>query len=200
MNYVGKPLAYVLATAEAPDDHDNLLRIAFGNEASTATSWSSAGASTARWDGWVHRRRGDRHARGLPAGPDRPRIPGVAIWHDAETMTECPTAGVRRQRRASSTPTEQSANQSTRGCGHVPGLLQRRHDATGGTVAGRHVRPVTWPTGTPTGWIYLAGRTADWMRVDGENRHRADRAHPLAAPGNQPGERYAVPDENVGIR
>ncbi len=33
MNYVGKPLAYVLATPEQPDDHDNPLRVAFGNEA-----------------------------------------------------------------------------------------------------------------------------------------------------------------------
>ena len=34
MNYVGKPLAYILATPERPDDHDNPLRVAFGNEAS----------------------------------------------------------------------------------------------------------------------------------------------------------------------
>ena len=33
MNYVGKPLAYVLATPERPDDADNPLRVAFGNEA-----------------------------------------------------------------------------------------------------------------------------------------------------------------------
>jgi fatty-acyl-CoA synthase len=33
MNYVGKPLALMLATAERPDDADNTLRIAFGNEA-----------------------------------------------------------------------------------------------------------------------------------------------------------------------
>ena len=33
MNYVGKPLAYVLATTEKPDDGDNPLRCAFGNEA-----------------------------------------------------------------------------------------------------------------------------------------------------------------------
>lgn len=33
MNYVGKPLAYVLATQEQDDDHDNPLRVAFGNEA-----------------------------------------------------------------------------------------------------------------------------------------------------------------------
>src|ERR1700694_1768026 len=34
MNYVGKPLAYILATPERPDDHENSLRVAFGNEAS----------------------------------------------------------------------------------------------------------------------------------------------------------------------
>ena len=33
MNYVGKPLALVLATPEQPDDADNTLRAAFGNEA-----------------------------------------------------------------------------------------------------------------------------------------------------------------------
>ena len=32
MNYVGKPLALVLATPEQPDDADNTLSAAFGNE------------------------------------------------------------------------------------------------------------------------------------------------------------------------
>jgi fatty-acyl-CoA synthase len=49
------------------------------------------------------------------------------------------------------------------------------------------------------GWIYLAGRTADWLRVDGEN--------PAAAPIERLLLRhiainrvavYAVPDERVG--
>ncbi|MDT5226054.1 MAG: fatty-acyl-CoA synthase, partial [Mycobacterium sp.] len=31
MNYVGKPLAYILATPERDDDADNSLRVAFGN-------------------------------------------------------------------------------------------------------------------------------------------------------------------------
>ena len=38
LHYVGKALSYVLATPEAPDDADNPLRLAFGNEGSaTAT-------------------------------------------------------------------------------------------------------------------------------------------------------------------
>src|SRR5579871_657138 len=31
-NYVGKPLTYILSVPEAPDDADNTLRVAFGNE------------------------------------------------------------------------------------------------------------------------------------------------------------------------
>src|SRR6476646_8530574 len=31
-NYTGKPLAYLLAQPERPDDGDNALRVAFGNE------------------------------------------------------------------------------------------------------------------------------------------------------------------------
>jgi fatty-acyl-CoA synthase len=33
-NYTGKPLAYLLSTPEQPDDADNTLRVAFGNEGS----------------------------------------------------------------------------------------------------------------------------------------------------------------------
>ena len=32
-NYVGSPLAYIMATPEHPDDADNPLRLAYGNEA-----------------------------------------------------------------------------------------------------------------------------------------------------------------------
>src|SRR6185503_3015487 len=35
-NYVGKPLAYILATPARPDDADNPLRLVFGNEAAHA--------------------------------------------------------------------------------------------------------------------------------------------------------------------
>ena len=41
LNYVGKPLSYVLATPARPDDADNPLRIAFGNEGAPRTSRGS---------------------------------------------------------------------------------------------------------------------------------------------------------------
>jgi fatty-acyl-CoA synthase len=49
------------------------------------------------------------------------------------------------------------------------------------------------------GWIYLAGRTSDWMRVDGENLAAAPIERILARlPGISQVAVYAVPDERVG--
>src|SRR6201999_852609 len=49
------------------------------------------------------------------------------------------------------------------------------------------------------GWIYLAGRTADWMRVDGENLAAGpvERILQRLAEINHVAV-YAVPDEHVG--
>jgi fatty-acyl-CoA synthase len=49
------------------------------------------------------------------------------------------------------------------------------------------------------GWIYLAGRTADWMRVDGENLAAAPIERILQRlPVVNRVAVYAVPDEHVG--
>jgi acyl-CoA synthetase (AMP-forming)/AMP-acid ligase II len=49
------------------------------------------------------------------------------------------------------------------------------------------------------GWIYLAGRTADWMRVDGENLAAAPIERVLLRlPAVSQVAVYAVPDDNVG--
>ena len=73
-NYVGKPLSYVLATPERPDDADNPLRVVYGNEGAPGdlerfarrfgTSWS--------WTASVPPRAGC---------PSRaPRTPRTARW------------------------------------------------------------------------------------------------------------------------
>ncbi|MGF2952447.1 AMP-binding enzyme, partial [Mycobacterium sp. THU-M116] len=49
------------------------------------------------------------------------------------------------------------------------------------------------------GWIYLAGRTTDWMRVDGENLAAAPIERILGRiPEVSQVAVYAVPDERVG--
>ena len=46
-SYVGKAIAYILATPERPDDAENTLTSAFGTEASVATANDSVPASGA---------------------------------------------------------------------------------------------------------------------------------------------------------
>ena len=70
MNYVGKPLAYVLATQERPDDGDNPLRVAFGNEATDRDIEEFGRRFDCKVDGRIRldRERGDHQ----PRGPDPP--------------------------------------------------------------------------------------------------------------------------------
>ena len=51
-NYTGKPLAYLLATPERPDDADNPLRLAYGNEGSPARG-GGGGRSASAWRSWT---------------------------------------------------------------------------------------------------------------------------------------------------
>ena len=77
MNYVGKPLAYVLATPEQPDDADNPLRVAFGNEASDSRHRGIQPAFRLHGMGRLRlQRRRDHHhpRRRLPTRLARPRL------------------------------------------------------------------------------------------------------------------------------
>ncbi|MGA8254632.1 MAG: AMP-binding protein, partial [Mycobacterium sp.] len=94
MNYVGKPLALLLATPERPDDADNTLRAAFGNEATERDIEEFARRFGCRvMDSFgssefaVVVMRED----GTPPGSIGKGYPGVSVYH-AETMTECATA------------------------------------------------------------------------------------------------------------
>ena len=200
MNYVGKPLAYVLATPEQPDDHDNPLRVAFGNEAAERdiAEFSRRFGCTV-WDGFgstegavIITREGD-----CPAGSVGRGFPGVAIY-DPETLTECPTA-IFDDTGALANPQEAIGEiVNTTGSGLFSGYY---NDAAATDDRLRH--GMYWSGDLAyrdaDGWIYLAGRTGDWLRVDGENLacapierilHRLEPVSRVAV--------YAVPDEQVG--
>jgi fatty-acyl-CoA synthase len=94
MNYVGKPLAFVLVTPAQPDDRDNPLRVAVGNEASDrdiaefsrrfdCTVWDGFGST----EGAIVITRED----GCPPGSLGRGFPGVAIYNP-DTLAECPHA------------------------------------------------------------------------------------------------------------
>ena len=200
MNYVGKPLAYVLATPEQPDDHDNPLRVAFGNEASDrdiadfgrrfgCTVWDGFGST----EGAIIITRED----GCPPGSLGRGFPGVAIY-DPDTLSECPVAVFDGDGTLANADEAIGELVNTTGGGLFGGYYNdpRATDA--------RLRDGIYWSGDlaykdADGWIYFAGRSGDWLRVDGENMTTApiERILQRLAPVSQVAV-YAVPDEHVG--
>ena len=200
LNYVGKPLAYVLATPEHPGDADNPLRVAFGNEANerdVAEFGRRFGCTV--WDGFgstegavIITRDGD-----CPPGSVGRGFPGVAIY-DPETLTECAPAVFDDTGALVNARDAIGEIVNTSGAGLFTGYY---NDAA---ATGERLREGMYWSGDlayrdADGWIYFAGRTGDWLRVDGENLacapierilHRLDPVSRVAV--------YAVPDETVG--
>ena len=170
MNYVGKPLAYVLATPEQPDDADNPLRVAFGNEASDRDIEEFA----RRFDCDVMDGFGSTElaviitrAPGTPPGSIGQGFDGVAIY-DSETVTECAVAEFDEHGALVNADEAIGELVNTQGAGYFQGYY---NDSAANDERMRH--GMYWSGDLAyrdaDGWIYLAGRTADWMRVDGEN-------------------------------
>src|ERR1700752_4749364 len=91
-NYVGKPLSYVLATPERPDDADNPLRAVYGNEGSPAdVERFGRRFDTLVQDGFGSTEGGVNIARTpeTPPGSLAPLPDGIAIV-DVETGEPCP--------------------------------------------------------------------------------------------------------------
>jgi fatty-acyl-CoA synthase len=200
MNYVGKPLAYVLATPERPDDADNPLRVAFGNEASDRDIEEFArrfGCQVTDGFGSTESAVIVTRPPGTPRGSIGQGMEGVAIY-DAATVTECEVA--RFDEHGVLVNPDRAIGQlvNTQGAGMFQGYYNdeaanRERMAHGmywsGDLAYRDA----------DGWIYLAGRTADWMRVDGENLAAAPIERVIQRlPAVSLVAVYAVPDGNVG--
>lgn len=200
MNYVGKPLAYILATPERDDDADNPLRIAFGNEANDKDIEEFGRRFGVRVeDGFGSTENAVIVIReeGTPKGSIGKGIDGIAIYH-SDTLTECAVARFDASGALANADEAVGELVNTTGSGFFTGYYNdpaanaermRNGMYWSGDLAYRDA----------DGWIYLAGRTADWMRVDGENmaaapierillRHTA--INRVAV--------YAVPDGHVG--
>ncbi len=200
MNYVGKPLALLLATPERPDDADNTLRAVFGNEATERDMQEFAGRFGCRVvDSFgssefaVVVMRED----GTPPGSIGKGYPGVSVYHP-ETVTECAPAIFDEHGALANFDEAVGELVNTFGAGGFTGYYndpaatdERMRDGMywSGDLAYRDA----------DGWIYLAGRTADWMRVDGENLAAGpiERVLERLPQINQVAV-YAVPDEHVG--
>lgn len=200
MNYVGKPLAFVLATPERPDDHDNPLRVAVGNEASDrdiaefgrrfdCTVWDGFGSTEAA----IVITRED----GCPPGSLGRGFPGVAIYNP-DTLAECPPAAFDGDGALTNPDEAIGELVNTTGAGLFAGYYNDP-----GATDERLRHGMFWSGDLAyrdaDGWIYFAGRSGDWLRVDGENMTTApiERILQRLAPVSHVAV-YAVPDEHVG--
>ncbi|OBB61195.1 acyl-CoA synthetase [Mycobacterium sp. 852013-51886_SCH5428379] len=200
MNYVGKPLAYILATPEKPDDSDNALRIAFGNEAADRDidAFGRRFGCTV-WDGFGSTETAVIITRpdDCPPGSIGKGFPGVAIY-DPETVRECDVARFDETGALANADAAVGELVNTAG----GGLFRGYYNDEGATDE-RMRHGMYWSGDLAyrdaDGWIYLAGRTSDWMRVDGENLTAAPIERILLRlPVVNRVAVYPVPDEFVG--
>lgn len=169
-NYTGKPLAYLLATPESPEDADNPLRVAFGNEGSPEIVDAFA------------RRFGVEviDAYGSTEG-------GVAVNRDAEeragALGQVATAVKVVDEDGQELPAARIDGATGRVLNPEECVGEIVNTAGLGPFEGYYNNPEADERTTRFGWywtgdlgyldedryLYFAGRNADWIRVDGEN-------------------------------
>lgn len=199
-NYVGKPLAYVLATPERPDDHDNPLRLVFGNEAGerdTAEFARRFGCAVVDGFGSTENAVVVSRVEGTPPGSLGQPFPGVAVL-DPATGAECPRATYDADGRVTNLDDCVGELVNTEGMGQFAGYYAD-DEATAERMRGGMYWSGDLAYRDADGWVYYAGRTADWLRVDGENLAAAPVERILLRhPAVSEAAVYAVPDPYAG--
>jgi fatty-acyl-CoA synthase len=198
-NYTGKPLAYLLAQPEQPDDADNPLRVAFGNEGSPEV--------VARFS----QRFGVEviDAYGATEG-------GIAVNRDAEER-----AGALGQVADNIKIVDDDGAEKVAARFDDDGRLVNADECVGeivntagvGPFEGYYNNTAATDQTTRFGWywsgdlgyldadryLFFAGRNADWIRVDGENFPAGPIEETLRdAPGVILSAVYGVPDDQAG--
>jgi fatty-acyl-CoA synthase len=198
--YVGKALAYVLATPELPDDATTTLRRGFGTEASIADH-----AAFERRFGCVLTEGYGSSEGGvaISRSPDTPigslgrPVDDIAVV-DPATMEECPPALFDDDGRLLN---------GDRAVGEIvnrsgPGRFEGYYGDEAATAA--RIRNGWYWTGDlayrdGAGFFYFAGRGGDWMRVDSENLTAGPIERVLVRhPGVAAVAVYPVPDTRSG--
>ena len=201
-NYVGKPLTYILATPEQPDDAENPLKFAFGNEAAPLDIERFAerfGCYVA--DGYGSTEGGLNMSRipGTPRGSLGKPVEGVsADVRDPETGKQCPPAAFDEHGRFLNADEAIGELVNPDGAGGFEGYYKNPE------ADAERVRYGVYWTGDlayydADGYFYFAGRNSDWLRVDGENFSAAPVEAILARdPIVVLAAVYAVPSPEVG--
>jgi fatty-acyl-CoA synthase len=200
MNYVGKPLSYILATPEKPDDANNPLRRCFGNEATPQDieSFQRRFGCTVT-DNYGSTEGGVSTIRTPETPPNALGIglPGTVVLHP-QSRTECPPGRFDEHGRLLNADEAIGEIANTQSVARFEGYWNNPEANEERTHQG-----IYWSGDLgyrdDKGFFYFAGRNYDWLRVDGENFAAAPveavlTRHPdivLAAV-------YAVPNAIVG--
>ncbi|MEZ0340616.1 AMP-binding protein [Mycobacterium sp. pV006] len=199
--YVGKALAYLLATPELPDDADNPLTRGFGTEASPEDQREFRRRFGARlFEGYGSSEGGavavpDPEAP--PAALGRPAHSGVVIV-DPQTLRRCPTAVLDESGRVLNADEAVGEIVDQRGAAQFEGYYRNEVADAERTRNGWYWSgDLGYIDGS--GFLYFAGRRGDWLRVDGENIsalsiERVVRRHPAVIATAV----YGVPDPRSG--
>jgi fatty-acyl-CoA synthase len=202
LNYVGKPLSYVLATPARDDDADNPLQLAFGNEAGDRDIAAFAERFGCRVvDGFGSTENAVVISRieGTPPGALGVPLEGVAVL-DPETHQECPRAVFDAAGRVTNLDEATGELVNTAGTGQFAGYYNDEA-ATAERMRGGMYWSGDLAYRDEAGFVYYAGRTADWLRVDGENLAAAPIERILVRhPSIAEAAVYAVPDASSGDR
>jgi fatty-acyl-CoA synthase len=200
--YTGKVLNYILAVPPAPDDATSPVTFAFGNEASEADIREFA----ARFDCAVRDSYGSteglvviRRDASMPSGALGTADDTIRVF-DPDTGAECPRAEFDSTGRLVNADAAVGEIVNTAPGESFEGYY-RNEEANvskvrdgiywSGDLAYRDV----------DGWFFFAGRSNEWLRVDGENFAAAPVERiVLRAPGVRSAAVYAVPDDPVGDR
>lgn len=200
-SYVGKAIAYVLSVAEQPDDGDNTLTHAFGTESSP----EDQAEFLRRFGCRLMENYGSSESAGMirkvadtpPTALGRPARPGIKVV-DPETLKARPPAIVDGYGRITNGEDAVGELVDTEGAARFEGYYKNE------AADAERVRHGWYWTGDlgyfdEEGFLYFAGRSGDWVRVDGENTsalltERVLRRHPkvLAAAV------FGVPDPRSG--
>ncbi len=197
-NYVGKPLAFILATEPSPQDTNHSLRIGFGNEGSAddrirfserfgVTIIDGYGSTEG---GLSISRTPDTPASALGVAPEGTMV----IDQDGN---ECPRARFDEHGRLLNAEEATGALVSAPNSSFEGYYKNPEADAARMKTGRFHTGDLAYRD--EAGFFYFAGRDFDWLRVDGENFASAPVEGILARhPDVMLAAVYAVPDPIVG--
>ena len=202
LTYTGKVLNYILAVPEMPDDGESPLRLAIGNEASPRDIKDFA----RRFGCTVRDSYGS--TEGIIIIRRDPSMPEGALGVAAESVKvvdpnsghECPPARFGPDGRVVNLDDAVGEIVETAPASGFEGYY-KNEEATSARFRGGWYWSGDLAFRDAEGWLYFAGRSNEWLRVDGENFAAAPVEAIIARhPDVRSVAVYAVPDDPVGDR